>query len=82
MNLGDLEKHLRSEGFTHTYVWEDGPGAFYPDHAHPGATAHVILDGEMTVTLQGKTDTYRVGDRLDVPAHTVQSARMGSKGCR
>ena len=81
MNLGDLEKQLRSEGFTHTYVWEDGPSAFYPDHTHATATAHIILEGEMTVTSEGKTETYKVGDRFDVPAHTVHSARMGSQGC-
>jgi quercetin dioxygenase-like cupin family protein len=82
MNLGDLEKQLRSEGFAHTYVWEDGPSAFYPDHTHATATAHIILEGEMTVTSQGKTETCKVGDRFDVPAHTVHSARMGSQGCR
>ena len=82
MNLGDLEKQLRSEGFTHTYVWEDGPSAFYPDHTHATATAHIILEGEMTVTSEGKTETYKAGDRFDVPAHTVHSARMGSQGCR
>ena len=82
MNLGDLEKQLRSEGFTHTYIWEDGPRVFYPDHKHATATAHIILEGEMTVTSEGKTETYKVGDRFDVPAHTVHSARMGSQGCR
>jgi mannose-6-phosphate isomerase-like protein (cupin superfamily) len=78
----DLEKQLRAEGFTHTYVWQDGPGAHYPDHTHSTVTAHIILDGEMTVTSQGKTETYRAGDRFDVPANTVHSARMGPQGCQ
>jgi len=73
---------LRSEGFTHTYIWEDGPNVYYPDHTHATVTAHMILEGEMTVTSQGKTETYRVGDPFDVPAHAVHSAQMGSKGCR
>ena len=82
MNLGSLEKHLRSKGFTHTFVWEDGPSVFYPDHAHATVTAHIILDGEMTVTSQGKSETYKAGDRFDVPADSVHSARMGPQGCR
>jgi mannose-6-phosphate isomerase-like protein (cupin superfamily) len=82
MTIQDLEKQLRAEGFTHTYVWQDGPGVSYPDHTHSVVTAHIILDGEMTVTSQGKTETYRDGDRFDVPANTVHSARMGPKGCR
>ena len=82
MNVRDLEEALRDEGFTHTYVWQDGPVAFYPEHAHPTVTAHCVLDGEVTVTLEGKTLTYKAGDRFDVPAETIHSAKMGPKGCR
>ena len=82
MDLSDWEKKLKAEGFSVTYVWQDGPGAFYSDHTHETETAHVILDGEMTLTSEGKTHTYKPGDRCDVAAHTVHSARMGPKGCR
>jgi quercetin dioxygenase-like cupin family protein len=82
MTTGDLETQLRGEGFTHTYVWEDRPGVSYPDPAHPHETAHIILDGEVTVTSEGKTQTYKAGDRFDVPARAIHSARMGPKGCR
>jgi quercetin dioxygenase-like cupin family protein len=82
MTPNDLEKKLCAEGFMHTYLWEDGPGVYYPDHVHPNETAHVILDGQMTVTCQGKTRTFRIGERFDVPAGAVHSARMGPQGCR
>ncbi len=82
MDAKDWEKKLSSEGFHTTYVWQDGPNTFYPDHTHSTATAHIILEGEMTVTSEGKTQTFTVGDRFDVPAHTVHSARMGPQGCR
>ena len=82
MNLHDSENQLHTEGFTHTYVCQDAPGAFYPEHTHPTETAHIILDGEMTLTMQGQTHTFRAGDRCDVPAGTVHSARMGPRGCR
>ncbi len=82
MNTKELERQLRAEGFSHTYVWQDGPGAFYPDHTHPNPTAHIILEGEMTVTSQGKTQTYKPGERFDVPAQTIHSAKMGPHGCR
>jgi mannose-6-phosphate isomerase-like protein (cupin superfamily) len=77
-----LERQLREEGFLHTYVWQDGPNAFYSDHTHPVETAHIILEGEMTLTQRGQTRTYAVGERCDVPAGAVHSARMGPKGCR
>jgi len=82
MDARTLESQLRSEGFSHTFVWQDGPHAFYPDHTHAGFTAHVILDGEMTLTMNGAAQTYRVGDRIDVPAGAVHSAQMGPQGCR
>ena len=82
MSVHDLEEQLRAEGFTHTYVWQDGPGAYYPEHTHSTVTAHVVLEGEVTVISEGKTQTYRDGDRIDIPAQTLHAATMGPKGCR
>lgn len=82
MNIQELEKQLRQEGFTHTYTWQDGSNVCYSPHTHPTVTAHIILAGEMTVTSEGKTQVYRVGERFDVPAEAVHSARMGPEGCR
>lgn len=82
MNLNDWETKLHEDGFSRTFVWQDGPGACYPDHTHPMTTAHVILEGEMMLTSEGETRTYRAGDRCDVPANTIHSARMGPEGCR
>jgi mannose-6-phosphate isomerase-like protein (cupin superfamily) len=81
VNERDSRKKLEAEGFSHTFVWQDGPKAFYPDHTHAGLTAHIILDGEMTLTMDGASHTYREGDRCDVPAGAVHSALMGSRGC-
>jgi mannose-6-phosphate isomerase-like protein (cupin superfamily) len=77
-----LARQLGREGFGHTFVWQDGPNAFYPDHAHAEETAHIILSGEMTLTMNGKPETFREGDRCDVPAGAMHSAKMGPRGCR
>ena len=76
------ESQLHEEGFLHTYVWQDGPYAFYSTHTHPVETAHVILDGEMSLIQDGETHTYGPGQRCDVPANTAHSAKMGPRGCR
>jgi hypothetical protein len=34
------------------------------------------------MTMNGKTKTYRTGDRCDLPAGIVHSARTGPQGCR
>jgi mannose-6-phosphate isomerase-like protein (cupin superfamily) len=78
----ELAQQLEREGFGRTYVWQDGPNALYPDHTHDTETAHIILSGEMTLTMDGRTETYRAGGRCDVPAGAVHSAKMGATGCR
>jgi quercetin dioxygenase-like cupin family protein len=82
MNTAQLEKQLQSEGFRHTYVWQDGPHASYPDHTHAVETAHIILEGEMTLSVGGRSQTYHPGERCGVPAGAVHAARMGPSGCR
>jgi mannose-6-phosphate isomerase-like protein (cupin superfamily) len=82
VDVGELEEQLHSEGFRHTYVWQDGSNASYPDHTHAVETAHIVLDGELTLTMDGYTATFRAGQRCDVPAGAVHSARMGARGCR
>ncbi len=81
MDRAALEVQLHREGFSRTYIWEDRPNAYYPDHTHPTETAHIILEGEMTLSTAGETRTYRAGERCDVPAGAVHSARMGPRGC-
>jgi len=82
MDEAKLARNLEQEGFRQTYVWQDAPNASYPDHTHATETAHVILSGEMTLTMNGGSHTYRAGERCDVPVGTVHSARMGPSGCR
>jgi quercetin dioxygenase-like cupin family protein len=82
MNLAQLEEQLHAEGFGQTYVWQDGPQANYGDHTHAAETAHIILEGEMILTMGGESRTYRAGERCDVPAGAVHSARIGPTGCR
>ena len=81
-NVSVLENQLHAEGFRSTYVWQDGPNAQYSDHTHNSETAHIILDGEMTLTMGGRSETFSVGQRCDVPAGAVHSARKGPSGCR
>ena len=81
-DLKSLERQLHGEGFLRTYVWQDGSNMFYADHAHASETAHIILDGEMTLTQGGLTQTFGPGERCDVPSGAVHAARMGASGCR
>jgi quercetin dioxygenase-like cupin family protein len=82
IDVAQLERQLHQEGFRRTYVWQDAPHASYSDHTHASETAHIILEGEMTLVMEGSEVTYRIGQRCDVPAGAVHAARMGARGCR
>ena len=82
LSESDFRRQLEAEGFSHTFVWQDAPNAFYSEHTHAGLTAHIILAGEMTLAMNGESHTYHAGERCDVPAGAVHSARMGASGCR
>jgi mannose-6-phosphate isomerase-like protein (cupin superfamily) len=80
-DLDALARSLEAEGYRHVFLWRDGPHAIYPDHTHPTETAHLVIDGEITVSTRAGSRTYRTGDRFDVPAGEVHSARIGPFGC-
>jgi mannose-6-phosphate isomerase-like protein (cupin superfamily) len=82
LDVPALERQLRSEGFVHTYVWQDEANAFYEEHTHDCETAHIILEGRMTLGQRGETRSYNPGERCDVPAGVLHWARMGPAGCR
>jgi mannose-6-phosphate isomerase-like protein (cupin superfamily) len=82
MDEKKLASELQREGFAHAYVSEDRANTGYPAHTHDTETPHIILSGEMTLTTGGASRTYRAGERCDVPAGAVHSARMGPNGCR
>ena len=77
-----LWKQLEDEGFGHIFVRQDQPEAFYPEHTHACLTTHIILEGEMTLTMNGQSKKYGAGERFDVPSDAAHSARVGPAGCR
>ena len=81
MQERELIDQLQREGFANAYVWEDTPHARYPDHTHRRETARIILSGELTLSMNGESKTFRTGERRDVPANALRSARIGSHGC-
>jgi len=81
MNPQEAENILRTEGFSDVYTANDSQNLFYPEHTHSELTAHIILKGEMTLVVEGETHNLKPGDRCDVPAKAVHSAKMGTEGC-
>ncbi|KAL1923149.1 uncharacterized protein VTP21DRAFT_9525 [Calcarisporiella thermophila] len=81
-NQSEQEAQLRTEGYTHIFEWSDPPNAHYPPHVHSTETTHLILEGELTLAMNGQTRTFVAGDRADVGAQELHEAWMGPNGCR
>jgi hypothetical protein len=73
MNEKELARKLEAEGFSRTFVWQDGPNMHYPDHTHDEETAHIILGGEMTLTIPSKARPRPIA-----PANAAMSRRVPS----
>lgn len=76
-----IKERLRHEGFRNIFTHTDRPGAYYPEHTHKNITCHIVIDGEIEITSGGTTRTYRAGERFDLPAGEVHSAKVGQEGC-
>ena len=59
---------------------EFDPGAAVPKHTHPGDEVGYVLEGEITLDVEGKPPaTMKAGDTFFVPARTVHSAKNTGK---
>jgi quercetin dioxygenase-like cupin family protein len=87
MTEKDWREKLAAEGFETIDVGTDPAGMEYPSHSHETYVEHVILSGEMTLTIEGETRILKAGDTClrrqgwGAPAGAVHSAKIGSEGC-
>ena len=81
MTEEEWKRELEKEGFTNIAVSSNGPGTEFPSHTHDKRTAHVILEGEMTLSEGERTEVRRQGERFEIPAGTTHSVKCGPEGC-
>jgi hypothetical protein len=82
MTEDEAREQLQQEGFKNISIFNDMPNKFYPDHAHMAYTAHIVLDGEITLEWNGTKKTYKKEERFDIDKSDIHSATMGPEGCR
>jgi quercetin dioxygenase-like cupin family protein len=59
---------------------EFDPAAAVPKHTHPGDEVGYVLEGEVTLEVEGKpAATVKAGETFFVPARTVHSAKNAGK---
>jgi len=65
---------LRKEGYS-VYVWSDAPGTYYPVHTHPDTEIRWVVEGEVTIGVEGKEISLGPGDMIELDPNTPHWAR-------
>jgi quercetin dioxygenase-like cupin family protein len=79
MDRAEFEADLHREGYKISYGGIK-PGVMNPDHAHDFDARVMVLGGEITITRDGKAETFRPGDSCAVPAGCVHAEHVGPEG--
>ena len=79
MNQAEFEADLRREGYE---VFYGGlrPGQVNAEHGHAWDARVMVLGGEITITRDGKPETFRAGDGCFVPANCQHAEKVGVHG--
>lgn len=57
------------------------PNAVLGRHSHPGTEASYVLEGDVTLELDGRpAQKFKAGESYQVPPHLVHTARAGAAG--
>jgi quercetin dioxygenase-like cupin family protein len=80
MNRADFEQKCAAEGYGEIVDREMEADHFNPEHAHEFDACVLVIDGEMTITRPGRTETLRSGDLCTMAAGTVHTEKCGLAG--
>ena len=80
MNQADFEKKLQAEGYADMVDRQMEADQFNPEHAHEFDACVLVVDGEMTITRNGKPETLRAGDLCIMAAGTPHTEKCGPAG--
>jgi quercetin dioxygenase-like cupin family protein len=77
MDTTELATNWQREGYLEVVTRQVMPNVSKPPHAHPFDARALMLAGELTLTWEGQTHTFRVGETFDMPAGCVHSEQFG-----
>jgi quercetin dioxygenase-like cupin family protein len=75
-----FELALRRDGFDEVLRNRMPPGTVVAEHAHPFDVRALVLEGEITLTLEGVDYAYREGDIFVLPAGHRHAEAVGPAG--
>lgn len=79
MDRQTFEAELKRDGYD--IMTNTTPGAkVNPEHSHPFDIRAMVMQGALTMTCEGRTDTYRPGQIFTMPRGRLHHESYGDEG--
>lgn len=82
MDREAFEAGLARDGYENAGLKELEPGCHNDAHAHDFAVRALVVEGDITLEFDGRTETYRAGDVLTMAAGCPHVEDVGSDGLK
>ena len=82
MDRDAFEARLRAEGYPEIRTNELPANRHNPEHAHPFDVLAMVLEGEITLTVNGAARTYRPGSEFSMQAGCRHIEDIGPAGVK
>jgi quercetin dioxygenase-like cupin family protein len=80
MNIQEFEAQLKADNFDDILTLEKPVGYAMGEHTHPFEARALITQGSITLTVDGVSTTYGVGDVFSLPALTPHHEDAAAHG--
>lgn len=81
MTEAEAKTKLIDDGYPTIYSWFESPDTEYEEHSHPNDRAYIVLEGMMTVGLNGEMTEYYSGQMFVVGTGVLHTTVFGPDGC-
>lgn len=77
-DLSAFEAALRADGYSEVLTREIAAGTQVDTHQHPFDVRALMLSGELALSCDGQTRTYRAGEVFTMPAGLPHAEQFGA----
>jgi AraC-like ligand binding domain len=78
--FADFERDALARGFDEVLERRWAPGTVLDTHTHPFAVDALVMQGELWLTCEGRTQHLKPGDRFTLEREAPHAERYGDEG--
>lgn len=82
MDPASFEARLKREGYPEIRTNALPPHRHNPEHTHDFDVLALVLEGDITLTIEGRARTYRAGDEFTMKAGCAHVEDVGPQGVK